>query len=278
MTDNQIEGDLMTGEKKLNKMCLTGFIFSILPLVLGLGMFILWRNAYDNLDLTVAYIVSMVVVPLSMFVFSIIGLSLSISGTVTARRDGQNGMGLGIAGIALPVLYTVAVVVLLVLFVGSCVKGLDKQSKDRKQSDIYNMGSVGNHENTEYDVSRYRIYEGYELDSSDITVTESELKEYAESRLDTITKSTGFYIKGKVDNYTFLIIRRDRYDEWNASDAYGSVSYWHNGYAEIQYDYQWEFSAGYMCTLDVYKDPSERFIIITNCGDYKVINEFFEGA
>ncbi len=47
----------MTEEKKkFNKMCLTGFIFSVLPAVLGLVLGILALNAHDNLDVTLAYI------------------------------------------------------------------------------------------------------------------------------------------------------------------------------------------------------------------------------
>ena len=263
-------------KKKLNKLCLTGFIFSFLPLILGSGLFIFWQTDLWNSDLAVAYIVAIVVVPIAMIAFSIIGLSLSISGTVTAKRNGQKGKGLGIAGIALPVLYAVTVVVLIVLLVVSIVNGVKQDHKNQKQSDIYNMGSVWEIQNTEYDVTGYRIPKGYELDSSDITVTELELKTYAESRLDTITKETGFFVKGKYEDYTFLIIRRDRFDEWAASDAYAHVDYWRNGYAEIQYTYIWEFSAGATYTLDVYKDPTERFIVVTNCGDYKVITDFFE--
>lgn len=266
----------MNGEKKeLSKTCVTGFILSAFPSILAVYLFIIWQ-ARDCVP--AAFIASIVIVPIAMFVFSIVGLSLSIAGVVTAKRDGKKGRGIGITGIVLPVIYTVAAIVALILCVGSCFKKLDKQSEDRSNSDIYNMGSVGQPENVEYDVSQYRIYEGYEMDSSDITVSESELKTYAESRLDEITKSTGFYIKGKKDNYTFLIIRRDRYDEWAESDAYSNVNYSRDGYAEIDYEHQWEFSAYMSCTLDMYKDPSEKFIIITNCGDYKVINEFFEGT
>ena len=30
-----------------------------------------------------------------------------------------------------------------------------------------------------------------------------------------------------------------------------------------------------MVPLAVYKDPSDKYIIVTNCNDYKVITEFF---
>ena len=63
---------------------------------------------------------------------------------------------------------------------------------------------------------------------------------------------------------------------WDEEEPIGSLSYRPDGYAHISYEYEWEFSATHPCTLDMYKDPSEKFIIITNCGDYKVISEFFE--
>ena len=139
------------------------------------------------------------------------------------------------------------------------------------------MGSVYNPQNTEYDVSQYRIFEGYELNSLDNPSSESELKAFAESRLDTISKENDVFVKGTYKNAIFLIIRRDRFDDWDKSERYGSINYhyYSEGYAAINYDVQWEFSAFRICILDMYKDPSDKYIIITNCDDYKVITEFF---
>ena len=269
----------MTEQKlKLNKLCLTGFIFSILPLViLGAGFCI--YKLTENVDSASYYSVlaiAIVLAPLIFLILSIAGLAVSIAGVITSRRDGEKGVGFGIAGITLPGLYLVTAIVLIVLFVGSIINDRAQTSQDRKRSDIYNMGSVWKTENIEYDVSQYKIPEGYELDSQDISVSESELKTFAESRLDTITKETGFYIKGTCEKSTFIIIRRDCFDMWDEEEPIGSISYRPDGYAHISYEYEWEFSATRPCTLDMYKDPSEKFIIITNCGDYKVISEFFE--
>lgn len=268
----------MTEEKKkFNKMCLTGFIFSVLPAVLGLVLGILALNAHDNLDVTLAYIFVMAILPIVMCVFSIVGLSLSIAGVVTAKRDGKKGRGLGIAGIVLPVIYTVAAVVALCIFMGSCINNSKQKAAAQETSDIYKMGGVWGNADPQYDVSRYRIPEGYQLDS-DVSVSKLQLEMYAESRLDTITKSDDSYIKGTRGDYTFLIIRRDRYNEWDESEYYGSVTYWTYGYAQIYYETPWEILAYTPHYLDMYKDPSERFIIITNCGDTKMITEFFEGT
>ncbi len=268
----------MTGEKKqLSKMCLTGFIFSVLPAALGLVLGILALNAYDNLDVTLAYVFVMAILPIVMCVFSIIGLSLSIAGVVTAKRDGKKGWGLGITGIVLPVIYTVAAIVALCIFMGSCINDSRQRTAARETSDIYKMGDVWGNADPQYDVSQYRIPEGYQLDS-DVSVSKLQLEMYAESRLDTITKSDDSYIKGTRGNYTFLIIRRDRYNEWDESEYYGGVTYWTYGYAQIYYETQWEVLAYTPHYLDMYKDPSDKYIIITNCGDSKVITEFFEGT
>lgn len=265
----------MTEQKKnLSKLCLAGFILSVLPLVLAgivLCLFALMKDTcYDVMIFVVALL------PLTSFILSLTGTGLSIAGVVTASREGRKGKGLGITGIVLPVIYAVAVFVLIGLFVFWTVRGINSSYQDRQNSDIYDMGSVWKTENTEYDVSRYRIPEGYELDSSDASSSETELYKFAGGRLDTISKKNDICILGKREKYTFLIVRRDRYSDWRAIDRIGGVSYYPEGYATMNYTYQWEFAAGAPCTLDMYKDPSDKFIIVTNCGDYKVITEFFE--
>lgn len=269
----------MTEQKeKLSKLCVSGFILSVLPAVLGVGIFIWWLIEKSDSGISIALTSVIVLAPIVMIALSIIGLCLSISGVNIAKIEGKKGKRLGIAGITFSVLYFVAVVVMIGLFVASIVKGKQKASMNRQQSDIYNMGTLRDYENTEYDVSEYRIFEGYEIDSSDITVSESELKAYAGSRLDTISKENDIYIKGTYNSFTFLIIRRDCYKEWDASEPFGSHSFCDHGYAQIYYDYQWEVSGFYTCYLDMYKDPSDKFIIITNCYDYKMITEFFENT
>ena len=225
-----------------------------------------------------ALVITISLLPVVSFLLSLIGLGLSIAGVVTAVKEGRKGKGLGIAGIAFPVLYGVLVFVLIGWIGFSIVDSINTTNQDRERSDIYHMGSVYNPQNTEYDVSQYRIFEGYELNSPDNPSSESELKKFAEDRLDTISKENDVFVKGTYKDAIFLIIRRDRFDDWDKSERYGSINYnyYSEGYAAINYDVQWEFSAGRICTLDMYKDPSDKFIIITNCSDYKVITEFFE--
>lgn len=266
----------MTEQKKnLSKLCLTGFILSILPLVIlgsGIGIIGLTDDS-GNSSFFAAFYVVLATVPLLVLVLSLTGFALSIAGLISAARKDEKGRGFSIAGIVLPSLYAVAVVTLIVMFGVSVVTGIKENKQDRKESDIYHMGSVGTYTNTEYDVNQYRITEGYELYSPDITVHDSEFRKYAASKLDTITKENDIYVRGTYQKYDFLIIRRDCYDEWN--DPVGYVNYHKDGYAAISYDYEWEVSGFYSCTLDMYKDPSDKYIIVTNCDDYKVITEFF---
>lgn len=262
---------------KISRLCLAGFILSVLPLVLlgaVIGFFFL-MGSDDFSDFFSDLYIVISILPVVSFLLSLIGLGLSIAGVVTAVKEGRKGKGLGIAGIAFPVLYGAAVIVLIGWLGVTVVKGINDSARDRETSDIYNMGSVYDPQNTEYDVSRYRIFDGYELNSADNPSSESELKAYAESRLETISKENDVYVKGTRQKATFLIIRRDRFDDWGKIEPIGGVDRWSKEYLTIQYQYQWEFSAFRTCYLDMYKDPSDKFIIITNCSDYKVITEFF---
>lgn len=264
-------------KKKLSKLCLTGFILSVLPL--GFAGVIVWYLFMMKSDDYSTYynVMSLFITafPIIMFLLTVAGLGLSIAGLATAPRKGKRGKGFGIAGIVFPVLYVIVVFVLFGLLGFAIVRGIKTDQHDKETSDIYYMGSVYDPQNTEYDVSQYRIFDGYELNSNDNPSSESELKAYAESRLETISKENDVYIKGTRQKATFLIIRRDRFDDWGKIEHIGSVDRWSKEYLTIQYQYQWEFSAFRICLLDMYKDPSDKFIIITNCSDYKVITEFF---
>ena len=161
------------------------------------------------------------------------------------------------------------------LAVCSCF-GKNKAERDAMaQREVCRVGGVWERTNTDYDVSRYWVLEDYELNSSDITITDSEFKEYAESRLDSIIQESVGSIRGTYQDYNFLIVRRDRYDEWARINLEGSIDYI-DGYGVLSYNVQYEMSAFRNVRTDLYKDPSDKYIIFTNCGDYKVITEFFE--
>lgn len=134
----------MTEQKlKLNKLCLTGFIFSILPLViLGAGFCI--YKLTENVDSASYYsvlIIAIVLAPLIFLILSIAGLAVSIAGVVTGRRDGEKDIGFGIAGITLPGHFLVTAIVLIILFVGSIIKTEHRRVKtgDEATSIIWDL-------------------------------------------------------------------------------------------------------------------------------------------
>ena len=99
---------------------------------------------------------------------------------------------------------------------------------------------------------------------------------YAESKLQQIDNTTDMSIRGVFQDYNFLIVRSDMRDAWMAENSPGGFKYY-DGYASItcpREGMEWMIIPE---TLAVYLDPSDKFIIITNCNDYKVIAEFFEG-
>lgn len=257
-------------KKKMSKLCLAGFLMSVLMPVLLVLNFALSRMLYGLYDEYVVYAV--------ILFMPLIGLILSIVGLITAIVKRRKGKGFGIAGIVVPNLYAAAVVIMAVSSVFIAIDGNRKTVEMQKQREVYLMGAVGKPVNDEYDVSRYRIPKGTDLTALHVYTNESDLKTYAESKLQSINLSGNLSIRGKYQDKDFLIIRSDFFEEWlsNNSLGIGSVNF-NDGYASISYDFSWEFMGIGFRTLAMYKDPSGKFIIITNCSDYKVITEFFEG-
>ena len=106
--------------------------------------------------------------------------------------------------------------------------------------------------------------------------SEAELSSYAGSKLDEITDINSIRAKGTYQNYDFIIIRIDRFEQWVANDPLASFDYSNDGYAVVSYERTTSpFSSLPVQQLHMYKDPLDKFIIITNCNDNKVITDFF---
>lgn len=254
-------------QAKLSKLCLTGFILDVLsPFALALSTCFFWR--LDN----AVYFTILVVLACMPF----IGMILSIIGLVTARKKGRKGKGLGIAGIVLPAVYAVVVVIIFASMV-FMIKGAEKAGKERAQSsDVYCLdGITGLPENTQYNVSRYRVPYDYDFDSPDAFASEAELSSYAESKLDEITDINSIRAKGTYQEYVFIIIRIDRFNQWVADDHLATFDHTNDGYGVISYKQTSITSSAASHRLNMYKDPLDRFIILTNCNDNKVITDFF---
>ena len=283
----------MTEQKKqLSRLCLAGFILSVLSLVFR-GVIFLWDLDIDSpiLDGLFSFLddlyslfdwavdLFLFTLPAAMFFAALAGFCFSVAGLISASKNGRRGKGFAIVGIAIPVIY----VIVILVQVGLIVRANVIRQQEQSRSDIYDMGVISWSRDTEheYDISQYLIPEGYEINSQDKPSSESELKEFAGSRLDTISKESDICVKGTYNNFNFLIIRRDRFDDWDQSEPYGIIAYGtlpYPGYAKIRYNYYcdyWQLSSYHINVLTMFKDSSDKFIIITNCDNSKVITEFF---
>ena len=94
----------MSGQKKeLSKLCLTGFILSIL---FPISMAFLSMHFHR----TMGWILLAIILPLPL-----VGFILSIVGLVTAKKKNKKGKGFGIVGIVLPSIYAVIAMILILL-------------------------------------------------------------------------------------------------------------------------------------------------------------------
>lgn len=123
-----------------------------------------------------------------------------------------------------------------------------------------------------YDLASHRITE----DTAASVSGEALLKEYAEENLDNIVSINDISIKGLYKGYEFEIVRFDCYEDWKTQNDVGGNQTDFDGTLNIYY----EMDAGledmkYTEVHYVYVDKSNRFLIITQCEDYSIINEFF---
>lgn len=268
-------------KEKLSKLCLTGFILSVLALIL-LVLNMCFTLKFSSI---LYWIMNLIILSLT-----IAGFTLSVIGLITAAVKGRSGKEFGIAGIVIPAVQTILVLILFLVPAGFIPIGLRDSLNSLEQSDhsvsvveSYDKESrmhVGAYVNTEYDVSQYRLRES-DLESLNISVSDDELEDYSLNKLTSITTSCHDSYEGRYKKYDFLIIKGEDFEDWLDKQPVGYISYtryYEDEYICISYPATLEFEGSTICTLDVYKDPSDKFIIITNCGDFKVITEFFESS
>ena len=243
--------------RELSKLCLAGFIFTVQPPVLLLLGVIMQ-------ELFFVWFACALLSPLLGLIFSIVGIA-------TANKSGKRGQAFGVAGITIQCVCIVIAVIIL----GPAVAEHTRTNKRIVNNEMYPLGRMGETLNTEYDVAQYRIPEGYDFKSLDISVNDTDFETYAGNKLQTINNKTDKSIRGVFRDYNFLIVRSDRFDEWLSVNCPQGLHYY-KGYAGIEYVDWWEFAATRTYPLAVYKDPSDKYIVITNCSDFKVISEFFE--
>ena len=127
----------MTEQKrKFSKLCLTGFILTMMPLAVMILVFIC-EKAPRQLRIFITEKLS----PVALILFPLAGFIVSIAGLVTARRDGKKGRGFGIAGAVLPSV----TVILIAVMIGTVLFG----SGSTKNNEMYGMGGIEKSKNTE---------------------------------------------------------------------------------------------------------------------------------
>ena len=193
-----MEKSMGGSNKELSKLCLAGFILTIMPVLL-LPLCLIFPREYG----VVAALAIILLMPLT-------GLIVSIVGLITAGRKGKTGKGFGIAGVVLPSL----AVTVIALILGPFFIGNARTATRLAENEMYPLGYMLEPTNTEYDVSPYRIPGEYVFYSNDLSVSENEFEAYAESKLQTIDNKTELSIRGTFQDYNFLIVRSDMREKW----------------------------------------------------------------
>ena len=249
--------------RKLSRLSLAGFILSVItPVLLVLNQCFSWQLSEEFY-----WIVLFVIVLLPLA-----GLILSIVGLITAVKKGRKGKGFAIAGIVIPVEFAVLITALVILYGAFAISSIYSTNTEEK----YPMHGAGYESNTDYDVSAYRLTKDTNLDSMSVNVTKAELKEYVKGKLQTIDYKSDKNIRGTYKGQDFDIVRIDCYSKWRNENGLTRETYTYEGYVMIGYITSTGFDLTSYAYLDVYKDPSGKFLIVTNCRDYRVISEFFE--
>lgn len=127
------------------------------------------------------------------------------------------------------------------------------------------------HTNTDYDITPYLVQNyNFYLRTQVVTDTD-QLVRFAVSKLDKVSGSDDLSCQGRYQDYDFTIVRTDKFSEWIKNNKQYSDSHFYDGNFCVEYKRNAAESDIYL----VYHDPSERFMVLTDCCDNKVICEFF---
>lgn len=131
-----------------------------------------------------------------------------------------------------------------------------------------------------YDIRNYYIKDNISKRiEKDVNVTADDLKTYADEKLDRIESEDETSVRGIYQNYGFEIVRRDKFSEWEKANGFSGQGIM-DGYVTYIY-YDVPIADGGALTkareFGIMLDPSERFVIVHNCYDFKILYEFFNG-
>ena len=126
------------------------------------------------------------------------------------------------------------------------------------------------HTNTEFDVSPYQVMDANFYLRTTVETNPDDLARFSASKLEQITKLDDVYCDGRYQDYDFKIIRTDKFSTWVRSNDQYSDSTIYDGVFCVEYKRNSAESDMFL----VYHDQSERFMIITDCCDNKILLEF----
>ena len=135
--------------------------------------------------------------------------------------------------------------------------------------------------NQSYDLSEYKVFDG---DIGRALMTETDdamLKEFAEKVSDKILMTDDISCEIMYQDYSFAVVKIEKFFEWQ--DRTGVEEQGYYGDKSLFFSYitqpaRGDITAGPSECFDVYKDPSNHFIVVTQCRDYKIVYELFERA
>lgn len=135
--------------------------------------------------------------------------------------------------------------------------------------------------NQSYDLSEYKVFDG---DIGRALMTETDdamLKEFAEKVSDRILSTDDISCEIMYQGFSFAIVKIGKFFEWQ--DRTGVEEQGYYGDKSLFFSYNNEPATGDITAgpgehFDVYKDPSDHFIVVTQCRDYKIVYELFERA
>lgn len=124
-----------------------------------------------------------------------------------------------------------------------------------------------------YDLASHRIKADTAASASDTDA----LKEYAEANLDRIEKADEISVEGSFRGYDFQIIRFDHFEDWKTERGVDGEITTQDDTINIFYTINCG-PEGMTYPEDhyVYKDPTNRFLIISLCDNYEVIHNYFD--
>ena len=132
--------------------------------------------------------------------------------------------------------------------------------------------------NMDYSLTLYKVFDEDLEKSINADVDAADLRSFAREKLDYIFEMNDMSVRGSFQGYEVEIVRIDELFEWRDIKGIDSVVYNSNNTVCLGY-YKGVADGGALQELicfDIYKDPSGRFILVTQCQDQKVIYEFFE--